>query len=113
MNNLNQFKERVKKALASGETFTCRRVVRTHFKNHPFAEKYPDGIRECVEIYPCQKFGRVQSNSFTLITERGEIWCDWGKAGDWDFSENSATRKKENVCGNEYTETLSLTYTFE
>lgn len=113
MKNLAQFKERIKSALASGETFTFARYNRQQFLNHPFRDRYPDGIKETTEVFEDQKFGRIQSNSFTRMTEKGESWCEFGKASEWQFSENSATWKIVNDYGDQWKEVMTLTYTFK
>lgn len=114
MKNLADFKRRVKNTLDNGGTFTFIRTKSIQFFNHPFRDKYPDGKNETIETFIGQKFGRVQSNSFTrLLPDGRESWADWGKAAEWTFEENAATWELCNVYGNEYTETFTLKYIFE
>jgi hypothetical protein len=50
-----------------------------------------------VLVQPFAPVGHVQSNAFTLLRNDKKSWCEFGKAGEWEFSEKTA--KKRGALG--------------
>lgn len=114
MKNLAQFKRKLAEHLAAGKTvdfaFKC---VTLYGVDHPGREKYPEGlVYERVEN-GC-KLGRVQSQAFTRMTEKGtESWLYFGPANEWTFpNDKTAVCTGGSYEGRDHSVHQTLTYTF-
>lgn len=114
MKNLAQFKRRLADTLAKGGTVDFHlKGVTLYGVDHPARLHHPEG--QVHEVYDkARKIGRVQSQAFTRITEKGtESWLYFGSAAEWNFpDENTAVCTGGSYKGHGHDHVQTLSYRF-
>jgi hypothetical protein len=51
-----------------------------------------DSKGNTVNAQPFAPLGHIQSNAFTVMRDGRKIWCEFGKASDWTFTDKTAIK---------------------